>query len=117
MRRLRELEEENRRLKSIVADQALDVWALKNVLAKKRMRTAVKRKMVSQVIATQRHACRELRQRLRALETKNIGTVQPSASARARIRVSGDLTLTISQRRSSRSTTRLCARACDVSRA
>jgi putative transposase len=34
MRRLRELEEENRRLKSIVADQALDVWALKNVLAK-----------------------------------------------------------------------------------
>jgi putative transposase len=36
MRRLRELliEEENRCLKSIVADQALDVWALKNVLAK-----------------------------------------------------------------------------------
>jgi putative transposase len=31
------------------------------------MRPAVKGKMVSQVIATQRHACRELRQRLRAL--------------------------------------------------
>jgi putative transposase len=34
MRRLRELEEENRRLKSIVADQALDIRALKDVLAK-----------------------------------------------------------------------------------
>ena len=34
MRRLRQLEEENRRLKSIVADQALDVRALKDVLAK-----------------------------------------------------------------------------------
>ena len=34
MRRLRQLEEENRRLKSIVADQALDIRALKDVLAK-----------------------------------------------------------------------------------
>ncbi len=34
MRRLRQLEEENRRLKSIVADQALDLRALKDVLAK-----------------------------------------------------------------------------------
>jgi putative transposase len=34
IRRLRQLEEENRRLKSIVADQALDIRALKNVLAK-----------------------------------------------------------------------------------
>ena len=34
MRRLRQLEEENRRLKSIVADQALDIRALKGVLAK-----------------------------------------------------------------------------------
>jgi putative transposase len=34
MRRLRQLEEENRRLKSIVADQALDLRALKEVLAK-----------------------------------------------------------------------------------
>ncbi len=34
MRRLRQLEDENRRLKSIVADQALDIWALKDVLAK-----------------------------------------------------------------------------------
>jgi putative transposase len=31
MRRLRQLEEENRRLKSIVADQALDIRALKDV--------------------------------------------------------------------------------------
>jgi putative transposase len=35
MRRLRQLEEENRRLKAIVADQALDIrGALKDVLAK-----------------------------------------------------------------------------------
>jgi len=34
MRRLRQLEEENRRLKAIVADPALDLRALKDVLAK-----------------------------------------------------------------------------------
>ena len=34
MRRLRQLEEENRRLKGIVADQALDIRALKDVLVK-----------------------------------------------------------------------------------
>lgn len=34
-RRLRELEEENRRLKHIVADQALDIRALKDVVSRK----------------------------------------------------------------------------------
>ena len=34
MRRLRQLEEENRRLKVIVADPALEIRALKDVLAK-----------------------------------------------------------------------------------
>lgn len=34
-RRLREVEEENRRLKRLVADQALDVQMLKEALAKK----------------------------------------------------------------------------------
>jgi putative transposase len=34
MRRLRQLEEENRRLKGIVADQALDIRVPKDVLAK-----------------------------------------------------------------------------------
>jgi putative transposase len=34
MRRLRQLEEENRRLKAIVAYQALDIRALKDVLSK-----------------------------------------------------------------------------------
>jgi putative transposase len=34
-RRLRQLEDENRRLKQMVADQALDIQALKGVLAKK----------------------------------------------------------------------------------
>lgn len=34
LHRLRQLEEENRRLKSIVADQALDIRALRDMLAK-----------------------------------------------------------------------------------
>ena len=34
LRRLRQLEDENRRLKTIVANQALDIRALKDVLAK-----------------------------------------------------------------------------------
>ena len=34
-RRLRQLEDENRRLKQMVADQALDLQALRTVLAKK----------------------------------------------------------------------------------
>ena len=34
-KRLRELEDENRRLKQMVADQALDIQALKEVLKKK----------------------------------------------------------------------------------
>jgi hypothetical protein len=87
MRRLRQLEEENRRLKSIVADQALDMRAF---TVKKRLPLAVEREMVTQVIATHglwpRRACglieitrrsfrcatradrnQKLRQRLRAL--------------------------------------------------
>ena len=35
MRRLKQLEDENRKLKRIVADQALDITALKDVLGKK----------------------------------------------------------------------------------
>jgi len=35
VRRLRQLEEENRRLKQLVAEQALDLVALKDVVAKK----------------------------------------------------------------------------------
>ena len=34
LKRLKTLEDENRRLKQIVADQALDNWALKELLAK-----------------------------------------------------------------------------------
>lgn len=37
-RRLRQLEEENQRLKRLVADQALDIQVLKDVLGKKRVR-------------------------------------------------------------------------------
>jgi len=35
LRRLKELEAENRRLRSVVADQALDIAALKEVVSKK----------------------------------------------------------------------------------
>jgi putative transposase len=35
LRRLKQLEDENRKLKHIVADQALDIQALKHVLSKK----------------------------------------------------------------------------------
>jgi len=35
LRRLKQLEEENRKLKHIVADQALDIQALKHVISKK----------------------------------------------------------------------------------
>ncbi|HNR14803.1 MAG TPA: transposase [Thermodesulfobacteriota bacterium] len=35
LRRLRQLEDENKKLKHIVADQALDIQALKHVLSKK----------------------------------------------------------------------------------
>ena len=34
LKRLKSLEDENRRLKQIVADQALDNWALKELLSK-----------------------------------------------------------------------------------
>lgn len=34
-KRLKALESENRKLKKIVADQALDIWGLKEVLSKK----------------------------------------------------------------------------------
>lgn len=61
MRRLRQLDEENRRLKSIVADQAVDLRVLKDVLAKKRLRPEVKRQMVREAIAehhlSKRRAC------------------------------------------------------------
>jgi putative transposase len=35
LRRLKQLEDENRKLKHIVADQALDIQALKHVLSRK----------------------------------------------------------------------------------
>src|SRR6516164_8514772 len=52
MRRLRQLEDENRRLKSIVVDQALDLRALKDVLAKNGYGPRWKRQMVAEVMTT-----------------------------------------------------------------
>ena len=57
----RHLRKEKRRLKSIVAYQTCDLRALKDVLAKTRVRPAVKRKIVAEVMAehhlSQRRAC------------------------------------------------------------
>lgn len=51
--RLRQLEEENRRLKRLVADQALDIQVLKEVLGKKLTEPAERRQAVRHVIAAQ----------------------------------------------------------------
>ena len=89
MRRLRQLEEENRRLKSIVADTRAGHPGAEGRAGKKRLRPAVKREMVVEVMAhglSQRRACglieitrrsfrrasasdrnRELRERLKVL--------------------------------------------------
>jgi len=90
MRRLRQLEEEDRRLKGIVADQALDLQALKDMLSKNGYGPLMKREMVAYLMTShdlsQSRACgligitrrslrrmpapdrnQELRQRLRVL--------------------------------------------------
>jgi hypothetical protein len=60
-RRLRQLEDENRRLKQMVADQVLDIQALKGVL-KKRVVTVLDRKtvvdyLVGELGRSERRAC------------------------------------------------------------
>jgi putative transposase len=61
-RRLRELEAENAKLKRIVADQMLDMSAMKELLAKKLVKPMVKRKAVgflmSQLGLGERRSCR-----------------------------------------------------------
>ncbi|MEO1333140.1 MAG: IS3 family transposase [Myxococcota bacterium] len=63
-KRLRALEDENRRLKQMVAEQALDIQMLKAVNAKKLVSPAMKREAVSWLQAdfrvSQRRACRVL---------------------------------------------------------
>jgi putative transposase len=54
MRRLRQLEEENRRLKAIVADQTLDISNAEGCTRKKRLWPAVKREMVMEVMTSHR---------------------------------------------------------------
>jgi hypothetical protein len=49
---LRQLEDENRRLKAIVADEALDIRAPKAVPAKKRLRPAVRRQTVAELMVS-----------------------------------------------------------------
>jgi putative transposase len=54
-RRLRQLEDENRRLKQMVADQALDIQALKAVLRKKMVKPADCRRAVGYLQAEHRN--------------------------------------------------------------
>ena len=61
LKRLRSLEEENRRLKQIVAQQALDNWSLKELLAKKLLNPKVRKMAASYAIESlglsERRAC------------------------------------------------------------
>jgi len=65
MKRLRQLEEENAKLKRIVADLSLDKAMLQDVLSKKTLRPARKRKLVGTIEAdwevSIRRACRDSR--------------------------------------------------------
>ncbi|MDA1215801.1 MAG: IS3 family transposase [Chloroflexi bacterium] len=61
LKRLRSLEDENRRLKQIVAPQALENWALKELLAKKLLKPKARRMAASYAIEglglSERRAC------------------------------------------------------------
>ena len=48
-RLLRQLEDENRRLKQMAADQALDIQALRTVLAKKVVMPAARREAIGEM--------------------------------------------------------------------
>ncbi|EPV6141172.1 IS3 family transposase [Morganella morganii] len=64
IKKLKDLEEENRRLKQMFADLSLECRALKDVIEKKPLKTAVKRELVSYLIEQYsmsiRHACRAI---------------------------------------------------------
>ncbi|HWI69754.1 MAG TPA: IS3 family transposase [Nitrospiraceae bacterium] len=62
VKKLRQLEDENRRLKQMVAEQALDIQALKAITGKKLVRPKAKRAAAQEVVArfglSQRRVCR-----------------------------------------------------------
>ncbi|MDP9132313.1 MAG: transposase, partial [Nitrospirota bacterium] len=62
VKKLRQVEDENRRLKQMVAEQALDIQALKAVTAKKLARPKAKRTAATFLVArfgvSQRRVCR-----------------------------------------------------------
>ncbi len=64
IKKLKDLKEENRRLKQMFTDLRLESQALKDVIEKKALKTAVKRELVSYLIEQYsmsiRHACRPL---------------------------------------------------------
>jgi len=64
IKRLRELEEENRKLKQMYAELSLDHLMLKEVLTKKAVRPAMKRKLIAglreQFKVSERQACRAM---------------------------------------------------------
>lgn len=114
-KRLKVLEDENARLKKLMAEQMLDAAAMKELLSRKMVRPAVKRAAVAHLRArmdlSKRRACQivgadrkmirhrsirppetELRQRLRDLANKvagsAIGACSCSCAARASLRAS-----------------------------
>ncbi|HBW14830.1 MAG TPA: hypothetical protein DEF41_01485 [Desulfovibrio sp.] len=68
-RRLRGLEEENQRLKRLVAEQALDIQVLKEVLEKKRVRPAERRLAVRYAIDVHGYSERRESTRRRIIRT------------------------------------------------
>lgn len=64
IKKLKDLEEENRRLKQMFADLSLERRTLKDVIEKKALKTAVKQELVNYLIEQYsmsiRHACRAL---------------------------------------------------------
>jgi hypothetical protein len=74
-KRLRELEDENRRLKQLVAEQALDIAALRTVASKKMVTLALRREAV---LLLQHEHCMSERRACAALQVPRfVGEVSP----------------------------------------
>jgi Transposase len=87
-KRLRALEDENRRLKKLSAESMLDNVALKDILGKRRLKAAARRLAMAPVIAqhgfSQRHACRLIGIDHSTLNSEQASERRPAAPATAR---------------------------------